>query len=70
MYDAWFDCYPRDHRHGPDMVTMLELLPRYIYDGEELRVSSCSALPFKTVVEFSGEVIYDGRSPKLVQRIF
>ena len=27
-------------------------------------------LPLKTVVEISGEVIYDGESPKLVQRIF
>jgi hypothetical protein len=72
MYDAWLDCYPAAaarNNHCDDMVTNLELLPSYMYDGD-ITVYEPSSLPFKKVVEVSGEVIYDGRSPKLTQRIF
>ena len=71
MYDAWLDCYPREaiNKHCEDMITMLELLPEYMYDGQ-IHIFGPSSLPFKMVVEFEGKVIYDGRSAKLIQRIF
>lgn len=71
MYDAWLDCYPAaaSNRHCDDMITTLELLPNYMYDGD-INVFEPNSLPFKKVVEIAGNVLYDGRSPKLVQRIF
>lgn len=71
MYDAWLDCYPEQvaNKHCDDMVTNLELLPSYMYDGD-INVFEPSSLPFKKVVEIAGHVLYDGRSPKLTQRIF